>query len=301
MTTMHSLCRASALAMAVLSTSAEASFVTTASSLFQITSPSPASTPYQVDGNAVDPGTIIPGGSGAGSGLNQSFSDGVGSYGAAVSVVQDYGVFHGTVTLSASQVGPGNSFRSYAAAGSGTFTETLAIAAPSGVANGSIGTLTPGWDISGSLSACCDTPNGESARAALFISAQTSAPLPNTYSVVRPFTGNGHYDLADPLQFIFGTPFQLTVTSLVRADIAYDFRTTTPTASYNGVAAASFLDTAALTTALVTDAAGTPLSGVSIVTSSGRAFPVAAVPLPSALWMLGAALGGIGLFRSKRD
>lgn len=193
--------------------------------------------------------------------------------------------FEGVVTLSASQLSPSNTFRSYSANGAGTFTETLTILAPFGVVDGSIGKLTPGWDISGSLTACCDTPNGESARAALFISAQTSAPLSNTSSVIRPFAGNGHCDLVDPIQSIFGTPFQLTVSSSVSADVGYDFRTTTPTASYNGIAAASFLNTAVQSTAVVSDATGNPLSGISIITSSGRDFPVSsAVPLPATVW-----------------
>jgi hypothetical protein len=287
------------LALALQSFAAHASLVMTASSNLQIFS-SPGGTPFQFDGTDVSPATIIPGASGAGSGLNVSFSDATASYGAAVSVVQDFGVFHGLVTVSASQLNPSGGFRGYSAAGAGTFVETLTIFAPAGVANGSIGKLIPGWDISGSLQACCDTPSGESARAALFISAQTSAPLPNSSSVIGQFTGNGHYDLVDAIPFFFGTPFQLTVNSIVRADIGYDFRTAIATSSYNGVASASFLNTAALTTAAVLDAAGTPLTGVSITTSSGRPFPVAPeVPLPATLWLFSTAIGALSFVHRR--
>lgn len=294
------------LGSATLTGTAQANFVVTAASNFKIMTLSPNNfNPLvltSIDGSDVNAATIIPGGSGAASGLTISSSNDMSSTGVIVRVVQDYGVFHGAASISASQNSPGNGNRGYQASGWGTFTETLTIPAPAGVVDGSIGNLGLGWDISGTITSCCNTPYGESAIGGLFIAAQTSAPLNGTSSFVPRFIGNGHYDLFNPIQFIFGTPFELTVSSGVSVDIGYDFGTTTPTAFYNGVASASFLNTAELTSAIVSNASGTPLSGISIITSSGRAFPVTTpVPLPATVWLLGSALGGIGFMTRRKN
>ena len=266
-------------------------FTISASSLFIWRNSSFTST---VPGSAMEAGAIIPGGSGAGSGLNGSHSQVGFSYGVTIAALQDYGVFHAQALGSAGRLAPGADFEVFQAFGEGIFKETLTIPAPIGVANGSTGQLMLGWDITGSLL------TGMNADARLSISAQSSAPLPNSSSSVPTITGSGHYDLMTPVPFIFGTPFELTVNSAVFAAVGYDYTQTTPSDQFSANARAEFLHTAVLSTAAVSNAAGMLLPDATIITSSGRAFPVVVVPEPSSLVLL--AIGGLSatFFSSSR-
>ncbi len=91
---MRSFCYVATFGMVIVASAAQANFLVTASSNFQIFT-NPNSSAFQIDGNTVDPGTIIAGGAGAGSGLNTTSNSETGSYGVAVSVVQDYALFRG--------------------------------------------------------------------------------------------------------------------------------------------------------------------------------------------------------------
>jgi len=277
-----------ALVVALPPVAAQA-YTVSASSLFIWRNSSFTST---TPGGAMDAGAIIPGGSGAGSGLNGSHNQLGFSYGVTIAALQDYGVFHGQALVSAGRLAPGADFEVFQAFGEGILKETLTIPAPIGVANGSTGQLMLGWDITGSLL------TGMNASASLSISAQTSAPLPNSRSSVPLVTGSGHYDLMSPVPFIFGTPFELTVDSGVFAAVGYDYTHSTPSDQFSANARAEFLHTAVLSTAVVSTAAGTPLPNATIITSSGRDFPVLVVPEPASLLMFVAA---IGLFTASRQ
>jgi hypothetical protein len=128
-----------------------------------------------------------------------------------------------------------------------------------------------GWDISGSLSTSI---NG---NASLSISVQASTQGGSLY--VLGLTGGGYYELNGPIQFFFGTPFELTVNSGVFAAVGYDYTNTTPSEQFSAFARAEFLHTAVLSTAAVSDSGGTELTNFTITTSSGRNFPVQ-VPEP---------------------
>lgn len=150
-------------------------------------------------GGPIAAGVIIPGGSGAGAGVNTGFQTGPGGleYDVSATVLQDYGVFHAQASVYAQRLGP-YSFEYFQAFAEGIFRETLTIAAPAGVANGSIGQLMLGWDITGSQG------SGLNSDSRLSISAQTSANLPNSSSFVVGIDGTGYYQLLDSIPFIFG-------------------------------------------------------------------------------------------------
>ena len=141
-----------------------------------------------------------------------------------------------------------------------------------------------GWDVTGSSS------NGSSGSAYLAMFARTSASLPNTSSNTFAITGNGHYDLADPIAFTFGAPFQLTVLSEVFAGVGYNNVGVTTPISFSDAAAADFLHTVILASVGVNDSAGNPLADFTIMTDSGRPFLPVVAPLPSTMLLLGPAL-----------
>ena len=268
-------------------------FTISASSVFFYRNSSFNST---VPGGSMDAALIVPGGSGEGSGLNSNGNLVGFSYSVAVAALQDYGVFRGRAFAGATRSSPGATFEVFQVFGEGIFKETLTIPAPMGVANGSTGQLMLGWDVTGTLATSI---NGS---AALYISAHTSVPLPNSSSIVLGITGSGHYELDHAIPFIFGTPFELTVDSAVFAAVGYDYTQTTPSEQFSTVAEAGFLHTAILSTAAVSNAAGTPLPDATIITSSGRAFPVVVVPEPASLCLAiaGLALVATRSFRSQR-
>jgi len=262
----------------------------TASSLFRWVNSSFTS---NVPGQTMSAEAIIPGGSGVGSGLDAARTFPTFNYGVHVAVLQDYGVFRGEASVSAGRTNPGADFEFWQLFGEGQFKETLTIPAPAGVANGSVGNLMLGWDITGAIRA------SDGGSASLSISARTSAPLPNSSSNIPAFFGSGHYELASSIPFFFGTPFELTVDSSVFAGIGYDYRFTTPSLQFSATAEAGFLHTAVLSTAAVSDAAGTPVPDFTITTASGRAFPVA-VPEPGTLALACWAPLLVGIYWRRR-
>jgi hypothetical protein len=208
---------------------------------------------------------------------------------------QGYGIFAASASAYMKRLSPFG-FEYFQSFATGTFKETLTIPAPLGVANGSTGNLMLGWDITGSRVQDPDSIAGSNAQ--LYISARTSAPLPGYSSFVIGIDGNGHHQLLSPLQFIFGTPFLLTIDSHAFAGTGYDYRFTPAPSQFTGYAAASYSNTAILSAALVSDAAGTLYPDAAINTASGRAFLVStAVPEPNSLVLL---LAGAGLLMVSR-
>jgi hypothetical protein len=262
---------ACALAVGLGFASAARAYTVAASSLFRYGNSS-----YRSDtgGSAAAAGAILPGATtGVGSAVDSSFANASFSFGASGAGLQDYLVFHGRAQVSAARHDPGADFEYFQVFVEGTFSETLTIPAPAGVADGTPAKLMLGWDVTGSIVTSIN------ADARLTISARTSAPLPGTNSDIASFTGNGHYDLMSPIAFIYGTPFELTIDSSVFAGVGYNYTSSTPSPEFNANAQADFLHTATLTSASVFSAAGVPVPDFTITTASGRAFLVA-VPEP---------------------
>ncbi len=208
--------------------------------------------------------------------------------------MQDYGIFHAQASTQAYRDFPGNDYEAFQTFATGTFNQTLTIDAPVGVSNGSTGSLMLGWDVTGSASA--------TGSAYLAISARTNASLANTNSNTFAIMSNGHYDLTSPISFTFGTPFQLTIDSAVQANVGYDYRYTTAPDSFSDTASADFLHTAILSSFMVNDSTGAPLSGFTIATDSGRPFlpTIAPVPEPETYAMFLAGLGLMGAVVRRR-
>jgi len=202
---------------------------------------------------------------------------------------QKYGIFGGSASAYMKRLSPYD-FEYFQSFATGTFKETLTIPAPLGVANGSTGKLMLGWDITGSHGF------DDNSSSYMSISAMSSASLPGSSSYVVGIFGSGHYQLLAPIPFIFGTPFVLTVESGVFAGTGYDYRFTTPPTAFTGYAFASYSNTAVLSTALVSDAVGTPYPEAAIITDSGHAFPVV-VPEPTSSVLL---LVGAGVLMASR-
>lgn len=197
---------------------------------------------------------------------------------------QGYGIFGASASAYMKRLGPYD-FEYFQSFATGTFKETVTIPAPLGVANGSTGKLMLGWDITGGH------VQDDHSSSQLYISASTSASLPDTSSYVVGIDGGGHYQLLTPIAFTFGTPFLLTVDSHAFAGTGYDYRFTTPPTQFTGYAAASYSNTAILSTTLVSDAAGTPYPLATIITDSGRSLTEAVPELTSSTLLL--AAGGL--------
>jgi hypothetical protein len=241
----------------------------------------------QMAGAATDAGIIVPGASGVGSSLVQSYGPVNGlSYSVSAGAVQDYLIFYAHASSQLTRDFTGGNFEVLQAFATGKFSETLTI---SGAATG-VGQLMLGWDVSGSSS------KGSSGDARLIMHAATS----NTSSQTPAITSNGHYFLDSPLSFTFGTAFNLTVESTVFAAVGYDNTSNTGPTTFSDLAWSDFLHTVILSSAGVSDSAGNPLANFTITTASGRPFPVAALaPVPSTLLLLGPALAGLAVMRRR--
>ncbi len=220
------------------------------------------------------PGSIVSGSSGVASIYDQSFANASYGFTAYSAVVQDYLTFHARAYVTGFRNGPGNSYEYFQSFATGQLVETLTIPAPPGVTPGSIGSIQPGWDVTGS------TSPGVSGSAYMAISAHTSAPLSGTSSNTVSIGGNGHFDLVDPIKFLYDTPFVITIDLEVFAAVGYDYTNTAPPTTFADTASAEFLNTAILTTAIVRDAFGNVRPDAVISTSSGLPFPIV-VPPPS--------------------
>lgn len=226
-------------------------------------------------GSDVSAGSIYTGATGSGSQYDSSFANASMRYTVLSRAVQDYGIFHGWTYVDAWRLEPGNTYEYFQAFATGTFKETLTIAAPAGVANGSSGSMLLGWDVTGSSS------NGAGGSAYLGIFASTSASLPGTSSNTLAVVSSGHYDLVSPISFVFGSPFELTVLSSVFSAVGYDYSSSTPPSEFVDMASADFLHTAVLSLATVNDAFGRPLIDATISTSSGRSLLPVVIPEPA--------------------
>lgn len=274
-----------AMGLALQSTAWGTIYTTTADTWFTWVNPSFNST---VHGTTTVAGIIVPGASGAGSTLLQGFDNGNFGFSSSAAAVQDYGVFYAQAFTKAYDNAPfpPQAFQTFA---TGTFSESVTIpSAPSGVPYGSTGTMTPGWNVTGSSS------SGAAGDAWLGIFASTNASLPNTYSNTVAIHSNGHYDLVTPISFTFDTPFLFTVSSEVFAAVGYSTTTV-----FSDAASADFLHTVILASVVVSDSFGNPLTNFTITTDSGRPFLPAAVPVPSTLLLLGPALAGLAVMRRR--
>ena len=248
----------------------------------------------QIAGTPTAASNIVPGASGVGSSVITSYAGNGLSLSVSAQAVQDYATFHGQASSQLSRDYTGGSFENLRVVATGTFVETLTIAAPNGMA-GTDGKLMLGWDVTGSSS------NGTSGDAYLGIFAQSSASLPNTYSQTTGITSNGRYFLFSPISFTFGTAFDLTVESSVIAAVGYDNTSYAGPNTFSDSASANFLHTAILSSVGVSDSAGNALTNFTITTGSGRAFPVAAsVPEPESYAMMLAGLGLLGFFARRK-
>jgi len=246
-------------------------------------------------GTDVPSGSIVPGAGGDASSYTGSFSSSYSDFSWTAAAVQDYGIFHAQASTQAHRDFPGKDYEAFQTFASGTFSQSLTIAAPVGVSNGSTGSLLLGWDITGSASA--------TGSAYLAISARTSAPLANTNSYTLAIMSNGHYDLTSPISFIYGTPFQLTIDSYVQANVGYDYRDTTAPTSFSDTASANFLHTAILSSVSVNDSTGATVSGYTIITDSGLPFlpTPSPVPEPETYAMLLVGLGLMGAIARRKQ
>lgn len=268
-----------------------ASAYTVDASSFYIYRVGPNGFTQQSDGTATAASNIVPGAGGVGSSFLQSFGP---SHGLTLSVsgsaIQDYGIFRGQASSQFARDFTGGDFEILQAFAIGKFVESLTIPGPTGTA----GQLMLGWDVTGSSS------NGSSGDTRLIINARTSASLPGTNSQTPAIAGNGHFSLSSPIAFTFGAAFDLTIESSVFAAVGYDNTSNTGPATFSDSASANFLHTAILSSADVRDGAGTPLSSFTIITASGRAFPVAPVPEPATYAMLLSGLGLLALAGRRR-
>lgn len=240
-------------------------------------------------------GAIIPGGSGAGSGVNAPYKqDNYGGDFAAYAVVlQDYGVFKGAAYVEAHDPSPSIFGGTYFARAVGTAVDTMTITGGSGT-----GSLQMTWTVTGG------TVASSHASASMGISVSSSGAAGSGldgFGSTGPIYGGGTYSLTNGLPFVFGSPLTLTTSSTVNANAGYDRYN--PPATFSGTATASFDHTAILTGIEAFDQYGDPIKNLSITSESGTHYPianVAAVPLPAAAWLLISGLSGLTLTSLRR-
>jgi hypothetical protein len=255
-------------------------------------------------GGASDPTATIPGGSGAGSGINSPFftyADG-SEFSATAAALQDYGAFRAYAALHATDQSPDLFGGVYRARAYGESTDTWTVGGGSGA-----GLINFAFTVTGSAAGTLYVSNGhggEGASADLSILADLIRPgVPTQTATLCCVVAGGTY-LLNPgngsgLSFTFGEPFDLHVTTIVFAGGGYD--PNNPPLYFGVDATAAFEHTATLTGVVVTDAFGDPVPGITIASGSGTVYPLAVpTPLPPAFVSLGAALGLLGCRRSWR-
>lgn len=227
---------------------------------------------------------IIPGASGVGASVLQSYGPQNGlSFSASAQAVQDYTTFRGQASSQLARDYTKGSFEVLQVFATGKLVESLTI----GTLGQGDGKLMLGWDVTGSSS------KGISGDVRLLINARTSASLPNTNGQTSGITGNGRFFLSSPISFTFGKAFDLTIESSVFAAVAYDNTSSVGPDAFSDTASADFLHTAILSSVGVSDNEGNAMTNFTITTGSGRTFPaVASVPEPTTYAMM---LGGMGL------
>ncbi len=242
-------------------------------------------------GVPVAPGSVLPGASGSASAYDQTYAN--GSYGFTISsaAVQDYLTFRGRASAEAHRTAPSGGFEYFQSFATGKFIETLTIPAPAGVTPGSVGTIQPGCDVTGSSS------EGASGSSYLYITAHTFVPLSPVTSNTIAIHGDGHFDVVDPIKFFYDTPFEIMIDTTVFAGVGYDYTSMPGPAVFSDIASADFLHTAILTSAIVRDSFGTVHPDAVINTSSGLPFPYE-VPAPGTITL--AAFAGVVGARRRR-
>jgi hypothetical protein len=220
-------------------------------------------------------------------------------------VYQDYGIFGGDAFVSVNNRFPsGLSSEGWESRATGVSEDTWTITGGVGQ-----GRLTLGFSVSGSASSSGSFPvvgGSFSADAHMGINIFTDS-LDHSVETTGPIYQAGVYQadrIPGALQFTFGVPFSVQITSFVSASTGYEGNLP----SFAGIAQASFGHTATLSSVVVTDIFGDPISGTHVTASSGTIYPLiprdesSSVPEPGSLMiMLSGAiiLAGCGWCRRR--